>query len=164
MVRPLSTATARDVNGGQITTSTPSGGENAEQKARVSACVLNIFQLPAISTSRSYVSGIAATPGSSLPARSSRDAPPPVDTQETSCVRPSSLSARTESPPPTTEYASESATASATAFVPSAKRGHSKTPIGPFQKIVQAPRRKEANRLRVSGPMSRPNHPSGTEW
>ena len=67
-------------------------------------------------------------------------------------ARSSSLTARTESPPPTTEYASESATAIATAFVPSAKRGHSKTPIGPFQKIVFAvPRRlaKRSRRLRA---------------
>src|SRR5262249_12567917 len=48
-VRPLSTAGASDVNGGQMTTSTPSGGSKEAQKARVSACVLNIFQLPAIS-------------------------------------------------------------------------------------------------------------------
>ena len=49
------------------------------------------------------------------------------------------MSARTESAPPTTENAcSLPATASATAFVPSAKRGHSNTPIGPFQKIVFA--------------------------
>ena len=46
--------------------------------------------------------GITATPGSSLPSSSSSDAPPPVDTQETLFARPSSFTARTESPPPTT--------------------------------------------------------------
>ena len=85
------------------------------------------------------ISGIAATPGSSLPSSSSRLAPPPVDTHEILSASPSSFKARTESAPPTTEYAwSFAATASATAFVPSAKRGHSNTPIGPFQKIVRA--------------------------
>ncbi len=47
-------------------------------------------------------SGIAATPGSSLPSSSSSEAPPPVETQEISSASPSSLTARTESPPPTT--------------------------------------------------------------
>src|SRR5262245_6635984 len=145
-----------------MTTSTPSGGSNAAQNVRVSSCVLYIFQLPAINTAGSYAAGIAATPGSSLPSSSSSEAPPPVETQETCPARPSSFSARTESPPPTTEYAGDSATASATAFVPSANGGHSKTPIGPFQKIVHAPFRKWAKRSRVSGPMSRPSQPSGT--
>ena len=51
---------------------------------------------------------------------------------------PASCTARTESPPPTTVKPSQSASARATANVPSAKRGHSKTPIGPFQKTVRA--------------------------
>src|SRR5581483_4989401 len=83
--------------------------------------------------------GITATPGSSFPSSSSRLAPPPVETHEMRSARRSSLSARTESAPPTTENACAfPATASATAFVPSAKRGHSNTPIGPFQKTVLA--------------------------
>src|SRR5437764_5572100 len=82
--------------------------------------------------------GITATPGSSLPSRSSRLAPPPVETQEIRSARPSSFNARTESAPPTTENAdSFAATACATAFVPAANRGHSNTPIGPFQTIVR---------------------------
>ena len=124
----------------------------------------NIFQLPATITARILrVAGIAATPGSSLPSSSSRLAPPPVETHEIFSARPSSFSARTESAPPTTENArSFAATASATAFVPSAKRGHSKTPIGPFQKIVRAPAIAPAKRSRDSGPMSRPSQPSGS--
>ena len=59
-------------------------------------------------------------PGSSLPSSSSSDAPPPVETHETRSARPSSWIALTESPPPTTEYASALATASATARVPAA--------------------------------------------
>jgi cation diffusion facilitator family transporter len=50
-----------------------------------------------------YVGGMAATPGSSLPSSSSSDAPPPVETHETRSSNPSSVSARTESAPPTTE-------------------------------------------------------------
>ena len=42
-------------------------------------------------------------------------------------------------------------------------RGHSKTPIGPFQKTVLAPRdRARRTRSRVSGPMSSPSQPSGS--
>src|SRR5581483_5160639 len=107
--------------------------------------------------------GITATPGSSFPSSSSRLAPPPVETHEIRSASPSSLTARTESAPPTTENASPfAATASATAFVPAAKRGHSNTPIGPFQKIVRASPIRFANSLRVSGPMSSPSHPSGS--
>ena len=54
------------------------------------------------------------------------------------------------------------ATASATALVPAAKGGHSKTPIGPFQKIVRAREMLWAKRSRVSGPMSSPSQPSGS--
>ena len=54
-----------------------------------------------------------------------------------------------------------SATAVATAFVPSANGGHSKTPIGPFQKIVFAVPKSSAKRSRLFGPMSRPSQPSG---
>ena len=111
---------------------------------------------------RRYADGIAATPGSSLPSRSSSDSPPPVETHDTRSARPSSVSARTESPPPTTVNAFASATACATAFVPSAKRGHSKTPIGPFQNTVRAERIRSPKVSRVTGPMSRPSQPSGT--
>ena len=104
---------------------------------------------------------IAATPGRSLPSRSSSEAPPPVETHETRSAIPASWTARTESPPPTTVKPSHSATAFATANVPSAKRGHSKTPIGPFQKTVPASAIAAANSSREAGPMSRPSQPSG---
>ena len=72
------------------------------------------------------------------------------------------MSARTESAPPTTVNAAAlPATASATAFVPAAKRDHSNTPIGPFQKIVFAAASRSANAARVSGPMSSPSQPLG---
>jgi hypothetical protein len=52
---------------------------------------------------------------------------------------PISVSAWIESAPPTTVNASSfRTTASATARVPAANCGHSKTPIGPFQKTVSA--------------------------
>src|SRR5436190_8570855 len=105
--------------------------------------------------------GIALIPGRSLPSRSSSAAPPPVDAHETRSVRPSSFNARIESAPPTTENASAPATASATAFVPAANRGHSKTPIGPFQKIVLDSESSLPKRSRVSGPMSSPSQPPG---
>src|ERR1700686_5629846 len=55
-VRAASTAAAIAVNGGAITMSqrvTPAtSGKNAEKNARVSACVLYIFQFPAITRRR----------------------------------------------------------------------------------------------------------------
>src|SRR5207247_3827483 len=72
-----------------------------------------------------HADGIAATPGSSLPSRSSRAAPPPVDAQSTLSTRPISVSAWIESAPPTTVNASSfRTTASATARVPPANFGH----------------------------------------
>ena len=50
---------------------------------------------------------MATTPGSSLPSRNSSEAPPPVDTQSIRSASPSSCTARTESPPPTTVCPSE---------------------------------------------------------
>src|SRR5207248_7296992 len=109
-----------------------------------------------------HVGGIAATPGSSRPSRSSSEAPPPVDTQEMLSATPASWAARTESPPPTTVKPGQSDTERAIANVPSAKRGHSNTPIGPFQNTVRASAIRRAKSSRVLGPMSRPIQPSGS--
>src|SRR5579871_3026590 len=87
-----------------------------------------------------YFSLSAATPGSSMPERNSSDAPPPVETWLIFEVTPALLIAFSESPPPTTEVAPESATAFASATVPRSNGGFSNTPIGPFQTIVFAPR------------------------
>ena len=155
-------------------TSTPSGGSNDSTKSRVSAGPLNIFQLPAISIVGRAPAGCRcrcrctpthrhlgsrrrrATPcpraARGKPRRRSR----PTRSRSSS---PSSVIARTESPPPTTVKPSHSATACATAFVPAAKRSHSKTPIGPFQKTVFALRIFSAKSSPVSGPMSRPSQP-----
>ena len=104
----------------------------------------------------------ASRPGRSPCSRSSREAPPPVDTKPTWDARSSSSSAATESPPPTTVKARESATALATVRVPAAKRSSSNTPIGPFQNTVPAPATASAKAPAVSGPMSTPRHPRGT--
>src|SRR4051794_564517 len=132
-----------------------------ERRAELTRLARVLEHLP-VAGDQLHAPGITATPGSSLPSSSSSAAPPPVEAHETRSSRPSSLSARIESAPPTTENASAPATASATAFVPSAKGGHSKTPIGPFQKIVFAELTAAAKRSRVSGPTSSPSQPSGS--
>src|SRR5215469_6071718 len=53
-----------------------------------------------------------------MPAKNSRDAPPPVETCEILEATPAALIAFSESPPPTTETAPDSATALAKATVP----------------------------------------------
>src|ERR1039457_1466516 len=72
----------------------------------------------------------AATPGSSMPARNSSDAPPPVETCVILLVTPAALMAFSESPPPTMETAPDAAIALASATVPASKGGFSKIPIG----------------------------------
>ena len=79
------------------------------------------------------------TPGSSRPSRNSSDAPPPVEMWVIRSARPCLVTAATESPPPTTIVApasARSASIRATALVPWANDGISKTPSGPFQKTV----------------------------
>ena len=80
-----------------------------------------------------------STPGSSRPSRNSSDAPPPVEMWVIRSARPCCSTAATESPPPTTTVAPASARSArnrATALVPWANDGISKTPSGPFQKTV----------------------------
>nr|AAA17118.1 B1496_F1_41 [Mycobacterium leprae] len=104
-------------------------------------------------------------PGSVLPSRYSNDAPPPVERCETlPSGRLSARIAAAESPPPTTLKAPLPVTAtiaSATPLVPAAYAGNSNTPIGPFQKMVEALDNNVANRLTDSGPISSPINPSG---
>src|SRR5688572_12778545 len=160
-------AAAIDVNGGAITTSAfprrpASNARNSATYATVSAVVLNILKLPAMSGDRVTVSslqsavksrspqsavqstvhhfrsGNAATPGSSAPPRNSSDAPPPVEMCVILSVRPAALIAATESPPPMIVVPSTDATALATASVPFANGATSNTPIGPFHTTVLA--------------------------
>src|ERR1700691_6021828 len=88
----------------------------------------------------SYLSVSAATPGNSIPARNSSDAPPPVEICEIWSATPADLMAFSESPPPTTDVAPEAATAFASATVPRSNGFFSKTPMGPFQITVLAVR------------------------
>ena len=110
------------------------------EEARVSARVLNIFQLPAMIGCRISLplSVSTSTPGSFWPERNSSDAPPPVEICVIFDSMPDCATAAAESPPPTIENAFDSATARAIAKVPCANLGFSKTPIGPFQTIVCA--------------------------
>ena len=89
VVRPAATQSARRVYGGQTIASRPASACGSGPREH----------LP---VARDDHDGIAATPGSSFPSSSSRLAPPPVETHETRSASPSSLSARTESAPPTT--------------------------------------------------------------
>ena len=79
----------------------------------------------------------AAMPGSSSSINSS-DAPPPVEMKVILSASPACFTAVTESPPPMIVVAFERASASAIAIVPVANAGISKTPTGPFHKIVFA--------------------------
>src|SRR5690348_13610464 len=108
-----------------------------------------------------FFSVSASTPGSFIPERNSRVAPPPVEMWLIWDSTPDLATAATESPPPTMLRAEESATACAMARVPAANLSISNTPMGPFQTIVFAV---EISRLYseiVAGPMSTPIFPSG---
>ncbi len=126
-----------------------------------SAMVLFIFQLPAISGTRSLNSmpplRAAPCPRSS---RASRRRPstnasrgPPV--RNAARPRLSRHRRRRSSPAPR-------ATASATARVPAANGASSNAPIGPFQNTVPAEAITSPYDDAVFGPMSSPIHPSGT--
>ena len=103
----------------------------------------------------------AATPGSAIPSRNSKEAPPPVEMWVIRSASPAWVTAATESPPPTMEVAPLSAMARATAKVPSRNGASSNTPIGPFHTTVLAPRIAVANACRAVGPMSSPIQPAG---
>src|SRR2546426_9377692 len=106
-------------------------------------------------------SSSATSPGSRRPSRNSSDAPPPVETWLTAPCRPARASAATESPPPTTVVALESASARAIAIVPRLNAATSKMPMGPFQSTVRAAAISFANRSMVRGPMSTPSRSAG---
>mmetsp|Transcript_14423 Transcript_14423/g.36487 ORF Transcript_14423/g.36487 Transcript_14423/m.36487 type:complete len:206 (-) Transcript_14423:990-1607(-) len=110
------------------------------------------------------ISSSAATPGRTLPSRSSRLAPPPVEMWLILLATPAFSTAATESPPPMMvvhPFALSFARVSAMPVVPLAKASNSKTPIGPFHTTVLQSDRASWNTLRLSGPMSRPIQPSG---
>src|ERR1700735_835549 len=107
-------------------------------------------------------SSSAASPGSCLPSRYPRLAPPPVEMWLNSLsLKPRARTAAAESPPPTTVSPGTAAIALATARVPAAKAENSKTPTGPFQNTVRASAILAANSSRVAGPMSRLSRSAG---
>src|SRR3569833_1420721 len=109
-----------------------------------------------------YLSARASTPGSFLPSRNSRLAPPPVEMWVIWSATPAWLMALTESPPPMIEVAALlAATARAMALVPLAKLGNSKTPAGPFQTMVRAREITSSIAATDLGPMSRPCQSAG---
>ena len=94
-------------------------GSSASTNSAASATVLCIFQLAAMYGVRSGIGSPPRRagpprPGSFFPSSSSKDAPPPVESQSTLSARPNLRSAATESPPPTTVVPGAAATASAT--------------------------------------------------
>merc|ERR1712107_521694 len=89
--------------------------------------------------SDTQASSRAATPGRSLPSKSSKEAPPPVLQCDTLSTVLYFLQAVAVSPPPITEMAPASVTStilSIILLVPASKGAISKTPIGPFQTMV----------------------------
>merc|ERR1719310_2433746 len=103
-------------------------------------------------------------PGSTLPSRSSSEAPPPVETKVTLSSMSNLAAAVAESPPPMMPLlplAVVSATASSTALVPCEKLSNSKTPAGPFQMTVLEARIFSRKRAIDAGPQSMPSQPSG---
>ena len=104
------------------------------------------------------------TPGSSRPSRNSSDAPPPVEIWVIRSASPCWVTAATESPPPTTTVApasARSASIRATAFVPWANEGISKTPSGPFQNTVSTSARASRMFCWLSLPRSTMCHEAG---
>src|SRR5205807_10566002 len=97
----------------------------------------------------------SATPGNSFPSNNSSVAPPPVEMNVILSATPACLTAVTESPPPIIVIAFDRASARAIAKVPLAKSGISKTPSGPFHKIVFAIAISPSKSAIVSGPASR---------
>src|SRR5471032_1212012 len=109
-----------------------------------------------------FLSGMLATPGNSRPSRNSSEAPPPVEMKETLSETPAFFTAETESPPPMILIAPLlAAMALAMAKVPTAHSATSKTPMGPFHRMVLAEATSPEKSFTVSGPMSTPSQPSG---
>merc|ERR1712072_1599159 len=101
-----------------------------------------------------YFSERAATPGRVLPSRSSKLAPPPVETCDSLSSAP--YLAQTVAP-----LLADSIAASRVALEPPAKLSNSKTPAGPFQRMVLLSMMVFLKSSRDFGPASRPIQPSG---
>mmetsp|Transcript_33191 Transcript_33191/g.99991 ORF Transcript_33191/g.99991 Transcript_33191/m.99991 type:complete len:436 (+) Transcript_33191:828-2135(+) len=152
---PLGTAARKSAVSVQRSTSTV----GLPRESKISRARMAMIFMEAGASSR------AATPGSTLPSRSSREAPPPV----LQCVTLSSVSyflhAVAVSPPPITVMVPDlvtSTTLSIMDFVPASKLFISNTPIGPFHTIVLDLAMAAAFLAMDSGPQSSPMKPAGT--
>src|SRR6266571_5459893 len=155
----------RDVGSGEVL-ALQREGELLRQRDRLKVVVM---QLPVAGHQRLAVHGAAhvssssaASPGSRWPSRYSRLAPTPVEIGEKSPgAKPRRRAAAAESPPPITVSPCTALIASATALVPAANAGNSKTPTGPFQNTVFASRSFAVNSSLVAGPISTPSRSAG---
>lgn len=99
-----------------------------------------------------------------LPSRSSRLAPPPVETWLNSSSLPALATRVAVSPPPTMTvepFLTDLIHASSKALEPFANAGNSKTPAGPFHRIVLDSATVSANSSADLGPQSRPIQSAG---
>ena len=115
------------------------GASNASQERQRLGRALE--HLPVAGDQHRHASGIAATPGSSLPSSSSSEAPPPVEIHEIRSARPSLVDrAHRVAAADDREAVAVGDRLARPRTCPRRSGGHSKTPIGPFQKTVFAPR------------------------
>ena len=156
------------VNGGQMTTSTPSSsparGRNSARNASASATVLCIFQFAATSgratralRHRAGPPPPAAACPRSAPARRRRRS----RASRPRSARPNRASAAAESPPPTTVNAGAVGDRLGDARVPAANGSSSKAPIGPFQNTVPAAAIASAYAAAVAGRCRAPSSRRG---
>mmetsp|Transcript_50371 Transcript_50371/g.104887 ORF Transcript_50371/g.104887 Transcript_50371/m.104887 type:complete len:225 (-) Transcript_50371:773-1447(-) len=153
---PLGTAARKRAIGVQRSTSTV--GLPLESKISL-ARTWRIWKAPPAGASSR-----AATPGSTLPSKSSREAPPPVEQWVTLSSVSYFLQAVAVSPPPMTVTAPDLVTStilSIITLVPVSKAAISKTPMGPFQTMVLLLAIVAEFKALLSGPQSRPMKPSG---
>mmetsp|Transcript_56230 Transcript_56230/g.174390 ORF Transcript_56230/g.174390 Transcript_56230/m.174390 type:complete len:216 (+) Transcript_56230:45-692(+) len=162
---PLGTAARKSAASVQRSTSTV----GFPRESKISrARTLTIFApppAPPAPVAFAGASSSAATPGSTLPSRSSSEAPPPVLQWVTLSSVSYFLQAVAVSPPPMTVMQPVLVTStilSIIIFVPFSNFFISNTPIGPFQMMVLDFSMAAALRFTDSGPQSRPMKPSGT--
>jgi len=101
-------------------------------------------------------------PGNFFPSINSSDAPPPVEIWDILSAKPALVTAAAESPPPIIVVQSLSSDRHfAIEFVPTANWSNSNNPTGPFHNTVLAFWSSSVYSFIVSGPISKPSHPSG---
>mmetsp|Transcript_73482 Transcript_73482/g.195293 ORF Transcript_73482/g.195293 Transcript_73482/m.195293 type:complete len:213 (-) Transcript_73482:860-1498(-) len=129
------------------------------------AMTLVIFELPPPPPAFAGASSNAATPGNSLPSKSSKEAPPPVLQWVTLSSVSYFLQAVAVSPPPMTVIVPDFVTSTTLAiidFVPASNFAISNTPIGPFQMMVLDLAIASSFFTIDLGPQSSPIKPAGT--